>query len=778
MTGRNRKSEFPDAQQPGGMSASSAASELARLYAELKQQQADRERVEQALRDSEERYRLIAETATDAIVTIDDQGTIVFANPASEKVFGYAPAELIGRNMTALMPDGMRQAQMLSLERHRHSGAQQIQWQHLELCGLHKDGHELPLEISFGEFQRDGKQLFIGTIRDITYRKKADSLRIGQGRVLEMVATGAPVKDVLTELTRFIETQSDGMLCSILLLDDDRVHLRHGAAPSLPAAYIEAIDGIAIGPNVGSCGTAAYRGEPVVVADIQADPLWADYRELAATHGLRACWSTPIMSQQQKVLGTFAMYYGAARSPTTAEQRLIEIAIQIAGIAIERERAEERIRFIAQHDALTGLPNRLLFRDRVEQAISQAHRNKQQVAVLFIDLDHFKDINDSLGHQTGDRLLCATAHCLQRCLREGDSVARLGGDEFVICLPALNDSHDSALVAGKILEAVREGFHLDSHTLHVTGSVGISLFPENGKDAEELMRAADAAMYHAKEKGRDNYQFFMPRLNEAAQRRLSIAGRLRNALQRDEFVLHYQPQMNLASGSMFSAEALIRWQTDAMLVPPNEFIKIAEETGLIAPLGEWVLRQACEQVSRWRGAGHPDMRVTVNLSPQQLRRPGFAEFAKRVLAETALPAEALEIEITEGLLMNYSQENVTALGRLARMGVRLAVDDFGTGYSSLAYLQRFPISVLKIDQSFVSGIGMDPNDTAIVSAIIAMADSLQLKVIAEGVETAEQAAFLKSHGCFGAQGYYYSKAVTAEQFSKLFDTPHNPASVS
>ncbi|HYN27142.1 MAG TPA: EAL domain-containing protein, partial [Burkholderiales bacterium] len=419
----------------------------------------------------------------------------------------------------------------------------------------------------------------------------------------------------------------------------------------------------------------------------------------------------------------------------------------------ERKRAEERIRHMAHHDALTGLPNRLLFHDRVDQAIAQSHRNNTQVAVLFIDLDHFKDINDSLGHLAGDHLLRATARRLQGCLREGDSVARLGGDEFVIGLPALTSSGDAILIASKILAGLRQPFELEQHELHVSGSIGISIYPADGENAEALMRTADTAMYHAKERGRDNYQFFTQQLNDAAQRRLTIANRMHRALERGEFTLHYQPQLDLKRERISSVEALIRWHQPAGdLAACSEFIKIAEDTGLIVPLGEWVLREACGQLRHWREAGYPELRVAVNLSPHQFRRPGFADLVAGILQESGLAGTALEMEITEGVLMIQSPENLKILEQLTDMGVGLAVDDFGTGYSSLSYLQRFPIQTLKIDQSFVDGIGEDANDTAIVSAIIAMADSLHLRVVAEGVETADQESFLKTHGCFMAQG--------------------------
>jgi diguanylate cyclase (GGDEF)-like protein/PAS domain S-box-containing protein len=728
--------------------------------------------IERALRESEERYRIVAETATDAIVTIDHRSVILFVNRATERIFGYGAQELVGQQLTMLIPERMRSVHLAALQRFLDQEEKHTDWQNVELHGLHRDGHEISLEVSFGKFQEGGKHLFTGILRDITERKRADTLRNGEARVLEMIATGAPLSDTLTELMRLTESQADGMFCSVLLLDEDGQHLRNGASPSLPEGYIKLVEGIAIGPQVGSCGTAAYRGETVIVNDILTDPLWTNYRDVAAQYNLRACWSTPIFSRQGKVLGTFAMYYRDVRSPGDHERYLLDIATHLAGIAIERDRAEERVRHMAQHDALTGLPNRLLFRDRVNQSISQAQRTRQQVAVMFIDLDHFKDINDSLGHQVGDQLLRSVARRLQRCLRHGDTVARLGGDEFVVSLPALKDANEAMMIAGKVLETLRRIFVVDRHELHVTGSIGVSLYPVNGEDAESLMRSADAAMYHAKEKGRDNYQFFVPRLNEAARRRLTIANRLRQALQREEFVLHYQPQINLKDGTIFSAEALLRWnQSDLGILTPTEFIKVAEETGVIVPLGEWVLQQACEQLKRWREAGHANLHVTVNLSPHQLRRPGFPEFVVGALERASLPADSLEIEITEGILMMYSPENVTALGRLARMGVRLAIDDFGTGYSSLSYLQRFPISVLKIDHSFVSGIGQDPNDTNIVGAIIAMAESLQIKVVAEGVETEEQAKFLRGRGCYAAQGHYYSRAVPADKFLQLLRKP-------
>lgn len=459
------------------------------------------------------------------------------------------------------------------------------------------------------------------------------------------------------------------------------------------------------------------------------------------------------------------------------EQRVAERTSQLANTVAalqtevdERRIAEERIRRMVHYDALTGLPNRVLLQDRVQQAINHAHRTGNAVAVLFIDLDYFKHINDSLGHMVGDSLLKMAASRLAYCLRENDSVARLGGDEFVLCLPDLADSADAAHVAQKALDALSQPYPIEGHQLHISASIGISVYPQDGSDVESLMRTADTAMYHAKETGRNNFQYFTPSLNLAVQQRLMVGNQLRQALAQREFVLYYQPQVDMQDESIFSAEALLRWrQHDGTAVSCGSFIASAEESGLIVPIGEWILRQACEQLKAWRDAGHPAMIIAVNLSPRQLEQPEFSTLVERILEEHGLPGDALELEITEGTLMRRSDFNMATLARLCKMGVRLSVDDFGTGYSSLSYLQRFPVHALKIDQSFVKDIGIDARDSALITAIIAMATSLHLDVIAEGVETPEQSQFLVSRGCRAAQGYYYSKALPPDLFIKVME---------
>lgn len=435
-----------------------------------------------------------------------------------------------------------------------------------------------------------------------------------------------------------------------------------------------------------------------------------------------------------------------------------------------RKLAEQQVHFLAHHDALTGLPNRTLLQDRMKQAIAVAHRNMAQVAVFFIDLDSFKRVNDSLGHQIGDRLLQMVATRLLHCLREGDSLARLGGDEFMLAMPMLRGSRDAVQVAQKVLGAIEQAFFINGNELHIGCSIGISIYPEDGADVETLMRCADMAMYHAKEKGRSNFQFFTAALNQAALQRLEVERRLRHAFAHDEFILHYQPQVDIESGAIVSAEALLRWRQPGE--PPiscGPFIASAEETGLILLIGDWVLREACRQLRHWHDAGHPGLRIAVNLSSRQFDQPNFGGMIEDILAEAGVPASAVELEITESILLRRSENNLATLNQLKDMGIQLSVDDFGTGYSSLAYLQRFPVHALKIDQSFVRGIGTDRHDTAIVTAIIAMANSLNLNVMAEGVETLQQAQFLLAHNCPAAQGFYYSKAVSPEEFFDMLD---------
>jgi diguanylate cyclase (GGDEF)-like protein len=451
----------------------------------------------------------------------------------------------------------------------------------------------------------------------------------------------------------------------------------------------------------------------------------------------------------------------------------------------------------AEHDFLTGLPNRLLLNDRIGQAIAAARRNKKTVAVLFLDLDGFKHINDSLGHGIGDKLLQSIAKRLVDCVRASDTVSRQGGDEFVVLLaeveqaedaaiatkriveavtgPHAIDAHElhvrAAIAAGRMLKAVAGSHSIDNRDLHVTASIGVSVYPADGQDAETLIRNADTAMYQAKEHGRQSYRFFEPEMNVRAVERQFIEESLRLALERREFLLHYQPIVDLATGTITGTEALIRWVHPLRgLIPPMQFIPVAEESGLIVPIGAWVLREACRQARAWTDAGLPAISVAVNVSALEFRDENFLENLFSTLGDTGFDPKSLVVELTESVLMKHAEAAATILQAVRQVGVRVAIDDFGTGYSSLGYLRRFPLDALKIDQSFIRQISTPGEDTAIVAAVIGMAQNLKLRVIAEGVETQEELAFLRARHCEAAQGYYFSRPAPAEQFAKLLKT--------
>jgi diguanylate cyclase (GGDEF)-like protein/PAS domain S-box-containing protein len=424
--------------------------------------------------------------------------------------------------------------------------------------------------------------------------------------------------------------------------------------------------------------------------------------------------------------------------------------------------------YLAQHDSLTDLPNRVLFNDRLSEAIALAHRHRRQLAVLFLDVDRFKRINDSLGHMIGDRLLQSIARRLVGCVRTSDTVSRQGGDEFVVLLPEVTHARDATVCADKILQVLRSPHRIDEHDLHVTASIGIVTYPDDGTDADTLMKHADFAMYHAKENGRDNRQFFKPDVNMRALERQSLENGLRHALEREEFKLHYQPKLNLRTGAIVGVEALIRWlHPELGLVPPADFIPIAEESGLIVPIGRWVLAEACHQAQAWQDIGLAPIRVGINISAVELRANDFVEFMRLILAETGLESQFLELELTETFLMQDSASTSTVLHALKAIGLHLALDDFGTGYSSLNHLKRFPIDTLKIDRSFVHGIPVNSEDASIVGAMISMGSHLHMRVVAEGVETREQLAFLQDHECPFGQGYYFSHPVAARECTQL-----------
>jgi diguanylate cyclase (GGDEF)-like protein/PAS domain S-box-containing protein len=499
-------------------------------------------------------------------------------------------------------------------------------------------------------------------------------------------------------------------------------------------------------------GSAAGNAGGMAIEGVQARQETADFTNciLVRRDGFECGIErkvTPIQDQDGRVTGVVVAFHDV-----TADQAK---SLQMS--------------HLAQHDALTDLPNRILFNDRLTQAIALAERQGRQLAVMFIDLDHFKKINDSLGHDVGDKLLQSVAGRLMACVRRSDTVSRLGGDEFVILLSQVEHAEDAAFSARKILRALAAPHTIDNKSLDINVSIGVSTYPNDGQDAEGLMNRADNAMYEAKERGRNNYQFFRHEMHARLAERQSLEADLRCALGRNEFLLHYQPKLSLQTGEITGVEALIRWlHPQRGIIYPAEFVPIAEECGLIVPIGQWVLLETCKQAQAWRDSGLGVVPVSVNVSAAEFGAKDFLSGVRAVLIATGVQPEHLELELTESVLMRDAEGAVVTLVRLKAMGVQLAIDDFGTGYSSFTYLRRFPSDALKLHQSFVQEITADPADAAIVSAMINLGRSLKQRVIAEGVETRAQLKFLQHHGCGEGQGFYFSPPVVAERVGRLF----------
>jgi diguanylate cyclase (GGDEF)-like protein/PAS domain S-box-containing protein len=707
----------------------------------------------------------------------DLDSRFVIANKITASRIGVAgPAELIGKSDLDLHPVELARKFLTDERRVIESGEPIID---MEECIVGPSGIKRWMLVTKLPLRNERNEIFgvAGISRDITQRKLAEALREGQAEILQMIAMSAPLEQVLAQLMRLVESQLDGIFGSVLLLEIDKVTLRHGAAPSLPEIYVQAINGARIGPKAGSCGTAVYRREPVIVTDVMSDPLWEDYRQVIGPHGYRSCWSTPILSYQGEVLGVFAMYSKSVREPRAVETRLIEVATRIAGIAIERKHAEDRIQFMATHDALTGLPNRSLLKERLSQALHHAQRYDRWVTAAFVDLDNFKIINDSLGHSAGDELLKIVAGRMLDCVRATDTVVRLGGDEFVIVL--FDQPRSPELISStlqRIRAAIAAPIRVEGRDLRVTSSLGVATYPNDGWDADTLLANADAAMYRAKELGRDNFQLYTPKLNIKVHEKLLLQEELRSAVERSEFLLHYQPQLDLRTGRIFAVEALIRWNHPIRgMISPQSFVPLAEESGLIVPMGDWVLHEACRQNKAWHDAGLSPLSISVNLSARQFRERNLIDRVLNALTITGLAAPFLELELTESVIMQDVAAAVVTMKELRALGVKLAIDDFGTGYSSLSALKRFPVNRLKIDRSFISDIGSNDADRAVTSAVISMGRKLGLKVIAEGVETDEQLAFLRENDCDELQGYRFSRPLPPQEIQELLRQEKRPA---
>ncbi|HJU70299.1 MAG TPA: EAL domain-containing protein [Paucimonas sp.] len=726
---------------------------------ELKESQA-------TLQESEARYRQIVRLSPEAMY-IHFKGRFSIVSDALVRLFGASDASvLLGKEVLPFLHPDYRKLAAFHVRQLKLDAARPMVFN--DTVWLRLDGTPFNAELSASKFLYMGKPAIQVVVRDITARKRAEELQLAQNSILHMIASGAVLANILATLGKFIEARSEQWLCAVQILNTEGTLLRTAAAPSLPAGYQELIATMPIASSGCAFGTAVSRRQPVSTVSANDDPLWATQSGAMTAHGLRAGFLRPILGRNNKTLGVLSLYHREPRAPGAVELQLIEIAAHLAGIAIENKEADDRIRFLAHYDEMTALPNRVLFNQILNHAMKNALRHARKLAVLFVDLDRFKNINDTLGHDAGDLALQEFARRMRICLREADTLARMGGDEFFILIEDLEEGEYAAAVAQKILDQAAIPFAICGQECHLTGSIGIAIYPDDGTDAQSLLKNADIAMYRAKDDGKNTYHFYSASNNAHSLERLTLESQLRRAIDNDELVLHYQPKVALASGRITGAEALVRWQHPELgLLPPNRFIPLAEETQLIIPLSKRIMEIACCDALTINAAAPYPLRIAVNLSARQFDDPEFIPGVQSLLADTGLPPHLLQFEITESMVMQDPEHAVQIMDQLLGLGIHLDIDDFGTGYSSLANLKRFPVDNLKIDRSFVQDIPNDPSDTAITKAIIAMAHSMEIRVIAEGVETREQMEALRRFGCDEFQGYHFSRPIPMEAFLTL-----------
>ena len=695
---------------------------LLRIAGEIFVSALQRNRVERALRSSEARYRLLIERMREGLAQVDTNGVVQFVNDRYCQIVGYSREELIGRPGDFLLAhpeDATLLREKLALHLRGVAGQYEVRVRR-------KDGAVIWMEIG-GAPVADAAGNIIGAIGvhdDVTERRLAEqALRDSEERYRLMAENST---DMIWRST------TSGVI--LYASDACRRLLRYEPAELIGRSVYDFID-VADREEVRHLSYLINESVPTTFA----------YRVLRKD-------------------GALLWFETTSRAVRNTATGMLDEFVSVSRDITERKHAEEQIEYQAYHDALTGLPNRRLFRDRLTVALAHARRLKRPLAVMFLDLDRFKVVNDTLGHSLGDELLKAVAVRLKTALREEDSIARMGGDEFTVLLSGLQKNEDAAKIAQKILERVARPIGVEGNELFITTSIGIALFPNDGDTAEALLQNADHAMYRAKDAGRNSYQLFTPAMNSRALERLSLENSLRHAIDRGELVLHYQPMIRLATNRVAGMEALLRWKRpDQGIILPGTFIGIAEETRLIVPIGDWVLREACRQAKAWQETRFPGLRMSVNLSPRQFQHADLPKQIAAALQESGLSPKDLVIEITESTAMQNSDRTIATLQKLRDMGVRIAIDDFGTGHSSLSYLRRFPIDIVKIDQEFVHEIESSQSDRAIVSAVIGMAHGLNLVVTAEGVETEPQLNFLREQRCEEVQGFFFGQPAPAEE---------------
>jgi diguanylate cyclase (GGDEF)-like protein/PAS domain S-box-containing protein len=686
------------------------------------ERETERKRVEQALRESEEKHRAILESLAEPYYQVDLKGNLVLFNAAFCQLLGYSEHELLGMNNRDYQSPKVAANVFKTFNDVYRTGTPTMGY---DWAMVRKDGSKVLVEGSVHLIKdAHGQPIgFRGMLRDVTARRQSEqALRESEERFRN-----------LTELSSDWYWEQDSDFRFIRLEGRGKATFENYLGKTAEEIGFDVVDG----------GSESYRGP---------QEAHKPYRDVVISY---------IFEGEHR-------YFNVSGEPMFNDHGRFKGYRGVAQDITDRKRSEQRIQYLATHDALTGIPNRAKFSRMLNLAIKSARRRNGKFAVLFIDLDRFKTINDSLGHALGDTLLKETAARLTQVLRSDEAVARLGGDEFVVLVEGVNEIEQVKTVAREILSAVIQPIDLMGQECRVTASIGISMYSADGQDEQSLMKNADIAMYRAKDEGKNNYRFYSRDIKGRAIERLKLETGLRHALERNEFFLHYQPKQNLATGRITGVEALLRWHHPELgNLSPSQFIPLAEDTGLIVPIGKWVLETACAQNMAWQREGLLPIGVAVNLSARQFANENLLKDIASALQETGLAPELLELEITESMVMQNAEQAIKLLAAIKQMGVRLAIDDFGTGYSSMAYLKRFPIDTLKIDHSFIREIPMNAEDNAIAEAIISMGKVLGLTVVAEGIETPEQEAFLRNHGCDEIQGYFFSRPVTPDEFSEL-----------
>ncbi|MFG1352055.1 EAL domain-containing protein [Xanthobacter autotrophicus] len=710
---------------------------------------------------------LVAEKTDRGVVVTDARRRIVYTNRAFQEMLGYAGGEADGRALEDLLATGRGAADLAA--RIDAGITRQVPFpEDVPLRGA--SGNEVWVSTIITPVlnQATGAlEHVVAVLADITHTRLMEDL---QRQVLAALAADAPARDILDLLCRKVEELAPGVLCSILGVTADDL-LTVLAAPSLPAGFSAAVEGLPIGPECGSCGTSAFRGEAVLVEDIAQSPLWRDFQHLLLPPGIKGCWSIPAKLRSGKVAATFAFYFPGPPFAAPWLESVVSVCSDLCALVLERSDTRNRIATLASIDTLTGLPNRRRLIESLSDLITAAGERNEPLAVLILDVDHFKDVNDTLGHSTGDALLVEMARRLKAQLRPGDAVGRTGGDEFVVLVHNCA-AEEAARIARRLIDYLAAPIPAQKLHLTMSASVGIALFPQHGTSAETLLKHADTALYEAKRKDRGRFQFFTDDLNKRVEDRLVLSVALRAALQSHALRLVYQPQVTLSGvtlsggrlsgGALHGVEALARWSDPVHgAVPAPRFIALAEEYGFIESIDQWAVEEACRQMAVWRAEGVPVPHVSVNLSPLSFRSAEIVGIIGDALKRHRLSPGDLRVEITERVTMDQNPNAFATARAIDALGVRIAMDDFGTGYSSLSALSRLPIAELKIDRSFMLSIEHDKNALALATAVIVIGQSLGMAVVAEGVETTAQADLLRDLGCHAIQGYVFARPLEA-----------------